>query len=312
MPPVPRRLFRIAATYVLISSLAACGTAGSYLRQSISSSTASRDIQIAGEEYRLITYSTGHAAVGLPQKTVFYIGGSGCASLRVYLAPYFSSFPSGFEIVALEKTGVGGSGFGRSCTNEFWDSYTYDELLRRNSAALSFLQQRTGSEVHAIIGTSEGGPITLELAASNPQVSKVAVIAAGGMSQREELEALAAERGGLSELKTLLSRVDADPTNRDAWILGYPHTYWSAVLDRDPRTHLPKVQQPVLLVIGANDQNVPVASARVAHELLPNSELIEWLGANHTFQTPSDNERGAVLKQVGRFVLGNETNQVTK
>ncbi|HCI07394.1 MAG TPA: hypothetical protein DE314_08565, partial [Sulfitobacter sp.] len=76
-----------------------------------------------------------------------------------------------------------------------------------------------------------------------------------------------------------------------AFELGYPHTYWSSVLDRDPSRSLKTLRMPVLLVIGANDDNVPVSSARFAHSILPNSRLIEWPNANHVFEAQTGNQR---------------------
>lgn len=296
-------IFRNLTLAALLALLCGCGTTASYIAQAINSSTKAESIEIEGNEYRLVSFSTGQRNDGGPTKTVFYIGGSGCVSLRTYLAVYFRSLPKGFNIVALEKVGVRSSAIPKSCTEQFWDNYTYDRLLARNQAALTAVKNTAEDGVYAIVGTSEGGPIALELAAASPNTSKVVVIGAGGMSQREELEVLAERSGRLEQLRTTLAKVDADPSNRNAWVLGYPHTYWSSVLDRDPKPYLPKVEQLVLLVIGAEDNNVPAASARLANTLLPQSSLIEWPKANHIFETQAGNERDEMIAKVGEFLI---------
>jgi len=139
------------------------------------------------------------------------------------------------------------------------------------------------------------------MAAANPDIPRVAVLGAGGMSQREELQMLYDQRGNRAQLDAVLGRIDDDPDNGEAWALGYPHTYWSAVLDRSPDAYLGAVRQPVLLVIGEQDENVPAASARRAADVLSDAELVIWPGANHVFRTPDGDERGQVVARTAEF-----------
>lgn len=297
------KLLRIVVVFVLLGLINGCGASGSYIRQSIFSSTQSEIIQIGGSTYNLITYKTESANLISPLRTLFYVGGSGCASLSVYLAPYFASLPAGFEVVALEKQGVTQSSLGSSCTDEFWNNYTYDNLIERNAAVLNFVKNRTSDGIFAIIGTSEGGPIALEIAAHNSDISKVVVLAAGGMTQRQELEVLAMQTGTLASIQETLKQVDEDPANFDKRALGFPNPYWASVLDRDPKKHLTKISQPVLIVIGEKDKNVPVLSAQTANNHLLQSELLVWPDADHIFTTPSGSARNDVIRHVGQFLL---------
>lgn len=234
---------------------------------------------------------------------VFYIGGSGCTSLSVYLAPYFSGANAGLEIFGLDKTGVEKGDLGLSCTPAFWGNYNHDELVRRNLVALNMLQQRYPDDPIVLVGTSEGGPIALEMAGRVPDIGKVAVIGAGGMTQRKELELLFERRGATSDFQGISTRIDANPDSIEAFELGYPNAYWSAVLDRDPLAYRQELTMPILFIIGENDENVPVASARLANSKLSNSQLIEWPNADHVFQTPQGDQRAAVLRRVSEFLL---------
>lgn len=283
--------------------LAGCGSELSYLRQAISSSASSEAIEAEGETLTLVEYQTAPAGERNGDFTVFFVGGSGCVSLQTYLAPYFSAAPNGMKITGLEKVGAERNSFGRTCSDEFWRNYQYGEMLRRNELALKTLGLRHGRPFDALIGVSEGGPIALELAARNPEIARIVIVGAGGLSQREELQILADQSGTRRQIETALNRIDADPDNGDAWTMGYPNTYWSAVLDRDPSQYLSAVRQRALVVIGENDTSVPVASAERLRDFLPNAQLVIWPDADHAFKTPTGDERDTMVQVATEFLL---------
>lgn len=270
--------------------------------QALNSSAQSETIRVGDDVLNLFSIRTGDASTETVVP-VFYIGGSGCTSLSVYLAPYFSGANGAFEVFGLDKMGVEQGDLGLSCSPAFWENYNYDELLRRNLIALNIVQQRFPDEPVMLVGTSEGGPIALEIAGLVHSISKVAVIGAGGMTQRTELDLLFERRGASSDFQDILARIEANPNSVEAFELGYPNAYWSAVLDRDPLVNRQNLTMPILLIIGANDDNVPVASARLANSILSNSQLVEWPNADHVFQTSSGNQRAAVLRRVSEFLL---------
>lgn len=293
--------FRVAACFTLLVLLASCGTKLQYLGQAFASDSKAQSLSVGEDVLKIFSIRTEAESSKTPI-TVFYVGGSGCTSLSVYLAPYFLGAVSGLEVFSLDKTGVSKGDLGLSCSVDFWNKYTYDEILRRNLLALEAIRtQRPDSQI-MLVGTSEGGPIVIDMAAQAQDIVKVAVIGAGGMTQRKELELLFERRGGLPQFQAIAARIDADLNNTAAFELGYPHTYWSSVLDRDPSRSLKTLRMPVLLVIGANDDNVPVSSARFAHSILPNSRLIEWPNANHVFEARTGNQRPAVLAAVTAFL----------
>lgn len=251
--------------------------------------------------YSLYSITTGPSDPAGPDRAVYFIGGSGCASLSVYLTHYFRGFPGGYRVYALEKEGVSPGGFGFRCTADFWKTYTLDRMTERNREILQFVMDRHGTALAGVMGTSEGGPIAVKLAASRPDIPRLAVIGAGGMTMREDLKILARRRGQDSELNTLLSQIDQDPLATDRFVLGLTHAYWTSVLDDDPTPDLKALRGPVLVVIGAQDQNVPVESARKAAAVLRNGDLWEVEGADHVFNSPAGNRRAEVMQAVGQF-----------
>lgn len=290
---------RLQITYALVLlaiMLTACSSKFDFVSEVIFPKTSIETLTFDGEDFSLVTYRTGD---GVNPKPIFYIGGSGCMSLRAYMGTYFAPAPAGLEIISLEKTGVHDRAIGIECSQDFWQGYTYDELLRRNEIALSYILQKFDMKTIPIIGTSEGGAIALELAARTNAAQSLAVIGAGAMPQRQELRMLYGTEVTDSELQ----RVENNPQSVDERAFGLSNRYWSSVLDRDPKHYAEQISAPTLIIIGEKDQDVPVASARLANDLIRNSKLIVWPNATHTFDTPTGNQRNEVVETAITFLV---------
>lgn len=291
---------RVIAFCVICLAASACNRIG-YVLDAVRDPPAREVVVTSDGTYSLYSMTTGPSDPAGPGRVVYFIGGSGCASLSVYLTHYFRGFPGGYKVYALEKEGVSPGGFGFGCSADFWNSYTLDRMTERNLEMLQFVMDRHDTALAGVIGTSEGGPIAVKLAASQPDIPRLAVIGAGGMTMREVLKILARRRGQESELNTLMSQIDQDPLATDRFVLGMTHAYWTFVLDDDPTPDLKALRGPVLVVIGAQDQNVPVESARKAAAVLRNGDLWEVEGADHVFNSPTGNRRAEVMQAVGLF-----------
>lgn len=291
----------IALGLFIIVALVGCSSRVDFVAELIAPKSSVEAIALNGESFSLVSYRTTDMKNSLP---VFFIGGSGCTSLRTYLGTYFSAAPEGLEIIGLEKTGVSDRAIGSTCSDRFWQNYTYDDLLRRNIAALDLIAQRFDVEKIPVIGTSEGGALALEIAASTDRVDRLAILGAGAMTQRQELRLLFDERGQGQAIESVFARIAANPQSVERTELGLPNRYWASILDHDPKQYASHVSAPTLIIIGQNDKNVPPASAQLADTLIKNSELIIWPDANHTFETSSGNQRDAVVGMAVRFVIG--------
>lgn len=61
----------------------------------------------------------------------------------------------------------------------------------------------------------------------------------------------------------------------------------------EPRTgHLPAIRVPTLFVSGTRDPLAPIDDLRNASRLVPDAELVELPGADHSFKTPKGAETG--------------------
>lgn len=288
-------MFRRIAAALAFATLASCGDTTTYLRESLSTSVTSLPFSEGGENYNLYQFGKTEN----PSEIVFFVGGSGCTSLSVYLAPYFAALNPEISVYAVDKKGVSKGALGLHCSDTFWENYTYATLLNRNKVALNAVHKLHPDRTISIIGTSEGGPIATALAATHAATSKLVLIGAGGQTQRQELEQILPR----PSFERLSKTVAASPQSVTDFALGYPHRYWTSVLDQDPRTLMQGLDVPTLIVIGEKDESVPVASAAAAHALIKGAELVIWPNADHTFHTPGGPARDQMIARVSDFIL---------
>ncbi|WIV52399.1 alpha/beta hydrolase (plasmid) [Marivivens sp. LCG002] len=288
-------MFRRIAAVLAFATLAACGDTTTYLRESLSTSVTSLPFSEGGERFDLYQIRKTEN----PSEIAFFVGGSGCTSLSVYLAPYFAALNPEISIYAVDKKGVSKGALGLHCSDTFWENYAYDTLVERNAIALNAVHKLHPDRTISIIGTSEGGPIATALAATHAGVSKLVLIGAGGQTQRQELEQILPR----PTFEHLQKTVATSPQSVTDFTLGYPHRYWTSILDHDPRALMQGLDLPTLILIGEKDESVPVASAAVAQSLIKGAELVIWPDADHTFDTPQGPARDQMIARVGDFIL---------
>lgn len=289
-------MLRLCLVAVVTLALMACSSRLDFIGEVVAAKAQVEVLEIEGERYRLVSVAMGRAGDLRP---VFFVGGSGCAWLRSYLGTSFAAAPEGVQVFTLEKTGVRDRAIGARCSASFREAYTFDEMLRRNAFALAEVRRRFGGGPVPVFGMSEGGALALELAAIGG-VARLAMLGAGALPQRAELEALF----GADAMAPVFARIAASPDSVEDTALGLPHRYWPSVLDRDPRQFPGNIAVPVLVIIGEADESVPVLSAQVAGEVIDRAEVIVWPGASHTFETVDGNQRDAVVARAMAFLLG--------
>ncbi|UAB78336.1 alpha/beta hydrolase [Erythrobacter sp. SCSIO 43205] len=286
---------------LVIASLSVNGCAGlGYLGSAVLSPPQKVMVQSEGfGELELYSFDTGPS----PSQAIFFISGSGCASLRFFLKRYFTGLPEGYRIYALQKSGVDAMNTGANCSDQFHRSNTIDQLIARNGAALTAVKAQFGGEFVAIVGVSEGGVVSAPVAVANPQIPNLIIIGAGAMTFREELSILARQRGREDELTAALANVEITPKSIDERFMGMPHLYLTSMLDFDPLPHLLASKQRVLFVHGEKDESVPLASARVAAEALSRDSsrkvVLEIVpGANHVLVNEEGDQKVDIMRKL--------------
>ncbi len=288
-------MFRLMNAFCVLAALTACGETSTYLQESLSTSATAMPFTDGNERFDLYKIEQSET----PSEIVFFIGGSGCASLSVYLSPYFSALNPEIVVYALDKHGVFQGSLGLRCADGFWANYSFNALLERNTIALNAVQDMHPNSAISIIGTSEGGPIAAALAATHPRTAKLVLIGAGGQTQRQELEQVLRK----PTFDRLTTKVAASPDSLTDFTLGYPHRYWSSMLDLDQSDLMSDLDIPTLIIIGEKDESVPVSSAAYAQSLITGAELVIWPDASHTFDTPNGPARDQMIARVSDFIL---------
>jgi pimeloyl-ACP methyl ester carboxylesterase len=176
----------------------------------------------------------------------------------------------------------------------------------------------------ALLGVSEGGPMSILFAATYPERTSALVIY-GGYARRswapdhpfgptdEQWGAFLArmerEWGGLVGIETLAPSVANDERFRGWWAtyhkLGGSPGAAVAVMQMnreiDVRHVLPTIRVPTLILHRRGDQNIRVEQARYLAEKIPAAKLVELPGADHV---PWVGDVDAIVDEIEEFLTG--------
>lgn len=300
-----RRLAGLSA--VLAMSLAVAGCMSSYATFLADAATNPPRIETihstSGTDIELYSIEVGPE----PRRALFFVSGSGCASLAYFMRSYFQGLTGSWTIYAAQKAGVSQSDMGMSCSRAFAENSYFEGMKDRNAVALQEVIRRHG-EVAGLIGVSEGGSIAAELARANPTVRRLAIIGSGGVPFRQLGQMIDAQEGS-SAFARAFAEVAADPSSTTKRVLGYSHRYWSSVIDRDPAPVYLSLTIPILMVFGEQDKSVPIDSARLLEARFrelgkKNFQLVTVPGANHVLVAGSTNRKPEIMGQIGTFFAG--------
>jgi pimeloyl-ACP methyl ester carboxylesterase len=258
----------------------------------------------------------GRARDEVPDAWMFYIVGSEPVSVLDSTAQFADLVARGFVVVLLQPRGVSRNG---SVDQEVFRQYeTRQRRVADQRAVLDAYLRGSGRAPVLLAGTSQGGVVAADLAASDSRVTHLLMLASGGgLTQAEEMTTLFVERGqGPSEFASVealdakFAEIRADPDSSELW-LGHPFRMWSSYLWFRPLDGLLTLSIPIFLAQGTEDQAAPVESARAmrdafAERALTNLTYAEYPGLDHHF----DNEAGdsglvQVQKQAFAWMIKN-------
>jgi erythromycin esterase len=215
------------------------------------------------------------------------------------------------RVLVVEKPGVA---FGASPRNpgsaeegsaEFCREHTLPRWVEAVNAAVRAAHrlQDVDWTRTLVVGHSEGGIVAAAVAASNPLVSHVAVLAGSGPTQLFDLTELAARplpsdrsagdaRGRVQAIRDGWAQVQANPERADKFWLGHAYRRWSSFLKHSTVEGLLASQASVFAAQGTRDQAVPVAGFDVlCAELNGRGRDLVALrleGRDHDFRTAED------------------------
>lgn len=194
-----------------------------------------------------------------------------------------------------------------SCSTEFLDSYAYQNLLARNRQGQQWVMRQSGKRLIAVIGVSEGATIAAQLAADQPTIPRLVVIGDGGLSFRKAAGILASRQETRPQIERAFAEVAADPDNARETVFGMTYRYWSSILDVDPMPIYQQVHQPILAIMGENDESVPIESLYYLRDRFrdagrENLTTMVVPGASHTLVRDGEDIRPAVMGKIAVWI----------
>ncbi len=263
------------------------------------------DVIIPAPGFSLAGTLTMPAGVGrLRHPALVLAGGSGQVERDEVLSgiPIFAQLAGalaqeGFIVLRYDKRGIGQSG-GRA------ERVTIQDYADDLTTAVKWLEKRQDVDPRriAVAGHSEGGAVAMLAAAREKKIGKLILIAAPGRpgtelileQQRHQLDALKTPEAERQEKIDLQQKIQAAVIAEKGWEAVPPalraqadSTWFRSLLLFDPAKVMPKVKQPMLIIHGDLDTQVPPAHAdalaQLAHARKKAGpvELLHLPGINH-------------------------------
>ncbi|MDF0731805.1 dienelactone hydrolase family protein [Pseudomonas entomophila] len=195
---------------------------------------------------------------------LFTYGATGCVSMKHYTPDYFRAIRFNGVLFALNKRYVGDLDNETTCGEDFIKANVSEQRMKDFSAFInSKLKQLDFSPRNVVvIGVSEAADAAVHAASLNPHVTQLVVIGSGGYTMRKSLQVMRqhAAPGQVPDVDAFaLEYADKPIDLNDNWY-GNPVYWWTDILDFDPMPDYLKVDIPILIGVGEQDDSQPLAS----------------------------------------------------
>ena len=209
-------------------------------------------------------YSFNVGGASQPDTLVFFYGATGCPSWKSVMPGYVSGLTVNARVFVLNKRFVPDRSTGLfDCGRDFnlannpdrWVA-DYSEFI---AAQISAVAPKPKNVV--LVGVSEGALPATKIAGVSPAITHLAIIGSGGYSMRKSLATLR-QRGAIQfDVNSGWEKIAADPRSIEKDWYGNPYRWWADIIDIDPLPDFLKLNIPILVGIGEQDESVPVESA---------------------------------------------------
>lgn len=246
----------------------------------------------------------------VPDTFLFFYGGSGCPSWKYVMPGYVGGLSVPARVFVLNKRFVTDRSTGMfGCGRDFHLANNPDQWVADYSefiaAQLNSASPKPRNVV--LVGVSEGALIAARVAGLMPSITHLATIGDGGYSMRKSLSILA-QKGAISfDVDSGWKEIAADPRSVEKSWYGNPYRWWSDIMDIDPLPHFLKLNIPILVGIGEQDDSVPVESARFLESQFKeagkgNLILKVYPGADHRLSSNGISHRGEFFAELSHLL----------
>lgn len=194
---------------------------------------------------------------------VFFYGATGCPSWKSVMPGYVSGLTVSARVFVLNKRFVPDRSTGLfNCGREFHLANNPDQWVADYSefimAQISSIAPKPKNIV--LVGVSEGALSAAKVARLSPEITHLAIIGSGGYSMRKSLATLRQKGAIQFDVNSGWEKITTDPRSIEKDWYGNPYRWWTGIMDIEPITDLLKLNIPILVGIGEQDQSVPVES----------------------------------------------------
>lgn len=229
-----------------------------------------------------------------PDVIIFFISGSGCASVKHRLAPFFAPIRKSMNAVvfSLQKRAIDEEDrTGAFCSQSF---HTTDYVEKTIADQREFIESQLATaspkpKAVVLLGASEGAVVAAKIAASDSRVTHVGLIGGGGTTMRENLKVLSKTTWYLRSPDNSFAAIANDPENTISQVWGHSYKYWASLLDINIGDELITLDIPIVAAMGEKDEAVPLESAQELQTRFNKSSksnllLLVFPNANHRLE----------------------------
>ena len=238
----------------------------------------------------------------------FFISGSGCASIKHRLDPFFKPIRSNVNamVFSLQKRAIDPDDLeGSSCSSAFRKTDYIEQTIadQREFIGTQLDKFPVKPKAVVLVGASEGAFVAARIANSDRRITHIGLIGSGGTTMRENLTVLSRSTWYLRNPEKGFAEIAADPDNTDEQIWGHSYKYWASLLDIDIGNELIQLDIPIVAAMGEKDESVAVDSARRMQKMFEqagkkNLELLVYPDANHRLQSKESSYAGDFLEKL--------------
>ncbi|WP_313333072.1 dienelactone hydrolase family protein [Comamonas sp.] len=195
---------------------------------------------------------------------IFTYGATGCVSMKHHTPDYFEAIRFHGVLFALNKRYVGDLDQATTCGEDFIRANISEPRMKDFSEFINTkLDQLDFSPRNVVvIGVSEAADAAVRAAALNPRINQLVVIGSGGYTMRKSLQVMKqhAPSHQVPDVDAFALEHAGKPIDlNDSWY-GNPVYWWMDILDVDPMADYLKVDIPILVGVGEQDDSQPLES----------------------------------------------------